>query len=44
MGNWVKIWKNENPEPETALTPTERARVAEMEDEMRRLRMENEFQ
>jgi len=43
LGNWVKQWKDENPEPETALTPTERARVAEMEDEMRRLRMENEF-
>ncbi len=43
LGHWVKQWKDENPEPETALTPTERARVAEMEDEMRRLRMENEF-
>jgi len=43
LGHWVKQWKDENPEPETALTPMERVRVAEMEDEMRRLRMENEF-
>ncbi len=43
LGHWVKQWKDENPEPETALTPMERVRVAEMEAEMRRLRMENEF-
>ncbi len=43
LGHWVKQWKDENPEPETALIPMERVRVAEMEDEMRRLRMENEF-
>ena len=43
LGNWVSEWKQHNPEPETALTPVERARVAEMEDEIRKLRMENEF-
>jgi transposase-like protein len=43
LGNWVNEWKRSNPEPEKALTPVERARVAEMEDEIRRLRMENEF-
>ena len=43
LGNWVNEWKRENPEPEKALTPVERARVAEMEDEIRRLRLENEF-
>lgn len=43
LGNWVNQWRRDNPEPETALTPVERARVAEMEDEIRRLRMENEF-
>lgn len=43
LSNWVKMWKLKNPEPEKALTPVERARVAEMETEMRRLRMENEF-
>jgi transposase-like protein len=43
LGNWVNEWRRENPEPEKALTPLERAHVAEMEDEIRRLRMENEF-
>jgi len=43
LGNWVNQWKADNPEPEKALSPMERARVAEMEDEIRRLRMENEF-
>jgi transposase-like protein len=43
LGNWVNEWKRSNPEPGKALTPVERARVAEMEDEIRRLRMENEF-
>ena len=43
LGNWVNEWKRENPEPEKTLTPVERARVAEMEDEIRRLRLENEF-
>jgi transposase-like protein len=43
LGNWVNEWKQSNPEPEKALIPVERARVAEMEDEIRRLRLENEF-
>ena len=43
LGNWVNEWKQSNPEPEKALTPVERARVAKMEDEIRRLRLENEF-
>ena len=43
LGNWVNEWRRENPEPEKALTPVERARVAEMEDGIRRLRMVNEF-
>ena len=43
LGNWVNQWKADNPEPEKALSPVERARVAEMEDEIRKLRMENEF-
>ena len=43
LGNWVNEWKQGSPEPEKALTPVERARVAEMEDEIRRLRLENEF-
>jgi transposase len=43
LGNWVNEWKQDNPVPEKALTPVERARVADMEAELRKLRMENEF-
>ena len=43
LGNWVNMWRRENPEPEPDLTPVERAKVKMMEDELRRLRMENEF-
>jgi hypothetical protein len=43
LGNWVKAWRHANPEPDKALSPVERARVSEMEAEIRRLRMENEF-
>jgi hypothetical protein len=43
LGNWVKAWRDANPEPATALSPIERARVNELEEEKRRLRMENEF-
>lgn len=41
LGNWVKAWRGANPEPE--LSPVERARMKELEEENRRLRMENEF-
>jgi transposase-like protein len=43
LGNWVNSWRRANPEPGEALSPVEHARVREMEDEIRRLRMENEF-
>jgi transposase-like protein len=43
LGNWVNAWLREHPEPDQALSPVERARVKELEDENRRLRMENEF-
>jgi transposase len=43
LGNWVTAWRDANPAPDKALSPMERARVKEMEDEIRRLRMENEF-
>ena len=43
LGNWVNAWRREHPEPEKALSAVERARVEELEDENRRLRMENEF-
>ena len=32
-----------HPESEPELSPVERARMTELEDEIRRLRMENEF-
>ena len=43
LGNWVKAWRDANPEPDKAISPVERVRVSEMEAEIRRLRMENEF-
>jgi transposase-like protein len=43
LGNWVNAWRREHSEPDQPLTPVERARVKEMEDEIRRLRLENEF-
>ena|SRR5690625_1851701 len=42
LGNWVKLYR-ENPEPEPALKPSDRVRLAELEAEFRELRMENEF-
>src|SRR3954465_8129122 len=29
LGNWVNIWRRQNPEPEPDLNPVERARVKE---------------
>lgn len=43
LGNWVKLWKQDNPEQEKPLTTVERARLREIEEENRRLKMENEF-
>lgn len=43
LGNWVNAWRQANPEPSKSLSPVDRARVAELEDEVRRLRLENEF-
>ncbi len=43
LGNWVKAWRDANPEREPELSPVERARMKDLEDEVRRLRMENEF-
>jgi transposase-like protein len=43
LGNWVGAWRREHPEPDQAVSPVERARVTELEEENRRLRMENEF-
>lgn len=43
LGNWVNTWRRENPEPEPEMSPVERARLSELEAEVQRLRMENEF-
>ena len=43
LDNWVTAWRDANPAPVQALSPVERARVTELEEENRRLRMENEF-
>ena len=43
LGNWVNGYRREHPGPDQPLTAVERARVREMEDEIRRLRLENEF-
>lgn len=43
LGNWVNAWRREHTVAEQDSTPVEAARVKEMEDEIRRLRMENEF-
>ena len=43
LGNWVMLWKRDHPEPEPEVTEFDRARMRRMEEENRRLRMENEF-
>lgn len=43
LGNWVNTWRREHPEHVPEITSTQGARVAEIEDEIRRLRVENEF-
>ena len=43
LGNWVNAYRRAHPEPDQPLSPVERVRVEELEDEVRRLRLENEF-
>lgn len=43
LGNWMNAWRREHPEPDQPKSPVERARLKETEDEVARLRMENEF-
>ncbi len=43
LGNWVNTWRRDHPKPDQPLSPVEKVRMNEMEDEIRRLRMENEF-
>lgn len=43
LSNWVLKYRKENPEPEKKLTPADYGRLAQLEEDNRRLRMENEF-
>lgn len=43
LSNWVAAWRAANPEGNEEMTPVDRQRVKDLEDENRRLRMENEF-
>lgn len=43
LGNWVGKYRAEYTESAKALSPIDAARLAEIEEENRRLRMENEF-
>jgi transposase-like protein len=43
LGNWVNAWRRAHPEPDSPPGPAGRARLAELEEEVSRLRMENEF-
>src|SRR5690625_1881678 len=43
LGNWVNKYRADNPVPDKKLTPADHARLAELEHDNRRLRMENEF-
>jgi len=43
LGNWVSAWRIEHVDDESVLTLSERARLKELEREVRELRMENEF-
>jgi len=43
LGNWVNAYRVEHADDEPALTLSERARLRELEREVRDLRMENEF-
>jgi transposase len=43
LGNWVSHYRVEHAEEEPPLTVEERARLRDVERELRELRMENEF-
>lgn len=43
LGNWVHLWKQDHPDPEPEVTEFDRAKMARIEAENRKLRMENEF-
>jgi transposase-like protein len=43
LGNWVNTYRKEHAGEEPPLTVSERARLRELEREVRELRMKNEF-
>ena len=43
LGNWVKKHREDNPEPEVSLSPADHGRLAALEEQNRKLKMENEF-
>ena len=43
LGNWVNKHRQANPEPVPELSPADHGRLAELEEQNRRLKMENEF-
>lgn len=43
LGNWVNVYRREHAADEPPLTVSERARLRELEKEVRELRMEREF-
>jgi len=43
LGNWVQKHREENPEPAKKMSPADYGRLAELEEQNRALKMENEF-
>ena len=43
LGNWVNAYRRDHADDEPALTVSERARLRELERQMREVKMENEF-
>jgi transposase-like protein len=43
LGRWVGLYRGEHPDPASAPSPVDAARLRQLEDDNRRLRMENEF-
>jgi transposase len=43
LGHWVNVYRKAHSDEEVPLTVTERARLRELEREVRELRMEREF-
>ena len=43
LGHWVQVWRLDHPEPEPEVTEFDREKMARLESENRRLKLENEF-